>query len=532
MIVGVQTGVSKGILAGINNAAGGPTYYTGKLPATIGELSGWTGTACWTVGFNFTDAAGASVACASMTDGAAMTVSKLTSNPTILTTPQAGWASQGGISVGAANELLFVTDADWDVNATIPTIYMATISMGAGPSSVQEVLTGLTGAGSQGWMIEALGASGLRITCMGTASSYVTGSTAMFDGLPHVIAWVIDDAAGKAKLFTEWGTVELAGLSYTQTGSLICTVGPSSTGAHWSSATKYFQMARGQNAQAYTNAASVVTAYNTALTTGSHPAAITGLPTTLAELNSVLGTWSATTAYNMSSAAPAPMTGSAGPSLAAFTGTMAGGVPGTAMTVTAAPNVKPAFTSQPAATVDSNGDNMWGTGALPDLAHTGILVIKVPNGTHPGSGSDILGINSSTTGHRPWSIRSSSTGNIQLESYSSYSGSVQTASVTSTNLANDGAWRVVSWRRNDTTGAAAHRICVTNATGLSQANSSGVALSPNALTNEGGFGRIYQGPFATNPLYVSFAMFAWSGTMESNANIDTAVNNLRWRYGL
>lgn len=506
-----------------DGGGGGDPGFTGKLPATIGELSGWTGTACWTVGFNFTDATGASVSCASMTDGAAMTVSKLTNNPTISTAPQAGWASQGGVSVGAANELLFVTDADWDVNTTIPTIYMATISMASGPSSVQEVLTGLTGTGSQGWMVEALGASGLRITCMGTASSYVSGSTALFDGNPHVIAWVIDDAAGKAKLFTEWGTVELTGLSYTQTGSLICTVGPSSTGAHWSSATKYFQMARGQNAQAYTKAASVVTAYNTALTTGVAPAAITGLPTTLAELNSVLGTITATHAWNLSSLTASPMTGASGSAFQTFTGTMAGSVTGTVPTLSAAPQIKTAFTSQAACFMDSNGDNLWGAGNMPDGSHTAVLVFAAP-ATHTGSTEYVLGQSDPSTDSR-WYLRSNASNQLTLDSRDTVSNRTSTATLTG--VMTGGGWTVAAWRRG--VSGETNRLYVSS---VASTASGAIGTAPPAATEEGGLGRPYQATNTTTTSQCKIALWAWTASSTTDANIQTAVNNLRWRYGL
>lgn len=524
LLRGLKSGMERSALEGLQYPGTAPDLgFTGTLPTTIGELSGWTGTASWTVGFNFQDAAGASVACASMSDGAAMTVSKLTNSPTILTAPQAGWASQGGISIAAANELLFVTDADWDVNATIPTIYMATVSMASGPSSAQEILTGLTGTGSQGWLIEATGASGLRITCMGSASTYVTGSTAFFDGEPHVIAWCIDDAAGKAKLFTEWGTTELTGLTYTQTGSLICTVGPSSTGASWTATAKYFQMARGQHALAYTNAASVVTAYSAILSTGSGATSIVGLPTTLAELNTVLGTITATHAWNLSSLTASPMTGASGSAFQTFTGTMQGSVTGTTPTLSSAPQIKTSFTSQAACFMDSNGDNLWGSGNMPAGNHTGVLIFAAP-ATHTGSTEYILGKGDADVNDRWW-LRSNLSSQLTFDSRDT-SGS-QTTTATLTGVMTGGGWTVAAWRRGIS--GERNRLYVSS---VSSTASGVIGTAPNDATQQGGLGRPYEATVTTTTSQCKLALWAWVASSTTDADLQTAVNNIRWRYAL
>lgn len=506
------------------------TSYPGSLPDTMGALSGWTGTAMWDVAWNFGDCTAGS--CASLTGStSSVTLGDLSVDPTELSAPQAGWATQGGIRVTTATQLLFSANAALTVSTTIPSAYMLVFSCAAGPSGVQVIMSGYTGFGNEGWAIEALGASGLRVRSMGSASSYVTSSTAAFDGLPHAIMVVVDDAAGKVKLFTEWGTAELTGLTYTQSGANLLTIGPESTGASWFEPVDYYQAAFGKHPLAYTNAATALSTYHTALTTGVAPAAIVGLPTTLAELNAALGVVTLTNAYNLDSATPAPMTGSAGPSLTAFTGTMAGGVTGTAPTVTAAPQVRASFTSQAIIDINSNGDNLQGTAAMPDLAHTGVVLVRMPNGTHPGTSNAILGIQSGTTGQTPWRIGgSASTGNIQLESYNTYSGTLRAASITATNIANDGAWRLILWRRDNSGGT--NRITVTTPAGKSSSSSAAIGISPAAMSEEGGLGRIHQSPFAINPLFVGMALFGWGTSLATNADIETAADNFRWRYGI
>lgn len=541
LLRGLKSGLERSSLEGLQAPGDtGPTVFSGSLPNNIGEMSGWTGTSCWTVLHNFSNATLGPLACSAASDSGALSLILIPGGDTSATktaTGQSNYASQTGLNSSTSQAFLFAyASALWKHNATIPTAYIVTMRFDATPSAGDTFYSGIDGGSNSGFWLEAHPTSGVR-AAIGVGSgytytSYVAGAS-LYDGEYHTLMLVIDDAAGKAKLFSEFGNTESTGLSIAAGGNTICTIGPLARGYAFNGAT-YLLSARGEHPLLYTNAQSAFDSYELARTTGSHPAAITALPTTLAELNSVLATITLTNAYNLNSATPAPMAGASGPSLAAFTGTFAGGVPGTPPTVGAAPQVKESFTGQTCIEIDSVGDNLWGAGAMPDLAHTGLLLIKVPNGTHPGSGTpSIVGIADSTTGRTPWSIRSSSSANVlMLESYSNYSGSVQTASASATNLANDGAWRIIAWRRNDTTGAAAHRICVTNPTGLTQATSGGVAVSPIAMTNEGGLGRTYQTPFAVDPLLVSMAMFAWSPTMESNANIEAAVNNLRWRYGL
>lgn len=515
-------------LVTFGGAAPSPPLFDGSLPTTAAELNGWTQASPWEVVHNFTDfVSGSPGTCAAVTGSTAFTLTRLGSgDPEHLTADQAGYADQGGIKVRSAQELLYKgADSNWSVNTTIPTCYLVVLQFDSAPSGGQDVFAGLSGVGSEGWVIHTDGSSGVRLTCMGTDSSYVSGSTDLFDGSPHALLVVVDDAAGKAKLLTEWGNVELTGLSYSETSPLLATIGPPSTGGAWTAPVRYFQSAKGKHALAYTRAQSLLDEYVDALTNNTAPSAIAGLPTTLADLSDATGETFAE-GFNLSSATPASI--GTGPTLGAYTGLMQGSVTGTAPTVRSAPQVRTSFTAQGAIGIDSSGDNLTGVAALPDGTFTLLAVVKPPSGGHPGSARRLAGRINNTSGSAYWALETVNANSYRFISYNNYNADARTVTLTKTNLAADNTWHVIAVTRRGP--SAANRIKVDGETAVSATANS--ATAQGSITEQGGLGKTYQDTISNTPFVCDMAFVGWMSSSVTDANLDSLVDNFRWRYGI
>lgn len=230
-----------------------------KLPNSIADWATWTGWNHWTVAHNYTDASGSPVACAAVSDGTAFNLTRLGStDPALLSAPQAQMSTQGGIQVRSAQELLYKgADANWSVHATRPTVYGILFKLEAGASgAAQDIYCGQDGTGG-GWALQ-IDASGYPRLRMMAATSSNAGSTNCADGRWHFAVVVIDDANNRGKVVTEWGTATISSTAYSESGSLICTIGPTHTGATFPKPTSYAVTARGDHSTGWDDAASIV----------------------------------------------------------------------------------------------------------------------------------------------------------------------------------------------------------------------------------------------------------------------------------
>lgn len=236
-----------------------------KLFNSIAEINAATGFSLWELGHNFTDYDdGVDPAeCEAVSDGTAFPLRCLGANtPTKLAPPQARYGDQGAMRVNVADGFVYRgAHADWSVDATVPTAYLVHFRVDATDSTEQTIFSGLSGAGSEGWRLTVKGSgtgAGLKLYVMGVGSSVPAGSAEVCDGNAHTVLIVIDDANNRARMVSKWGTVTMTGVfTYSQSGHLICTVGPTWTGATWTKATSYFCSFKGKHADAYNNAADI-----------------------------------------------------------------------------------------------------------------------------------------------------------------------------------------------------------------------------------------------------------------------------------
>lgn len=236
-----------------------------KVFNSIAEIDAATTFAMWEHGRNYTDyTLGGSPAdhCDAVSDGVAFTVQRLgTNTPSKLSPPQARYADQGAVRIDVSDGLLYRgAHADWSVDATVPTAYLLHFRVDSSDSTEQTIFSGLSGFGSEGWRLTVKGSgtgAGVKLYVMGTGSSVPSGSSAVCDGKEHTVLIVIDDANGRATLVTEWGAVTLTGLTYTQSGNLLCTIGPTHTGDTWTKTVSYLCDFKGKHANAYTSAAAI-----------------------------------------------------------------------------------------------------------------------------------------------------------------------------------------------------------------------------------------------------------------------------------
>lgn len=507
-----------------------PTGYAGTLPSTVAELNGWSLASPWTILYNFNSATvnptvPPSVAPGSVAHGLIKWGSDATATKT--TDGQSGYADQSGYTVNTNQDFVIqYASAAWKFSATVPTCYLMTFRIASAPASVQTILGGSDGAGG-GWYLEAHETSGIR-AMIGTGAVYVAmshvGGTSFYDNEYHTVLLVIDDASGKSKLYTEFGNTESTSMTIAS-GDAICTIGPVGTPYHWSAPTTYLTVARGEHPLLYTNAQSLFDEYEDARLNNVNQTAIASLPKSLADLNDASGL-TFTDGWNLESvSSQAALTGASTPAIVPFTGTPLAGGTGTAPTLSAAPQVRTAFTSQAAMLCDSAKDGMGVAGGLPSNNFTMFLVMYSPSSWTSGTG--FIGRYSLTTGDRGFRVRTSG-GTTILQTYSSYSTSVSaTAAI---DIKDGGVWRIVALRVAPQ--SAYSRIAVTttaSATIVAASSSTTIgAIGADPATENGQIGvGAYDADIGSK-----FAMCAWLNSQVSDANLETAINSFRWRYGI
>lgn len=233
-----------------------------KLPNSITDWNDWTGWSHWDVAHNYTDATGSPVTCAAVTGSAAFGLSRLgTTDPALLSAPQAQMSTQGGIQVRSAQELLYRgADANWSVGAAV-TIYAVMFKLETNASgAAQDIFCGQDGTGG-GWTIQVDASNFLRLRMMGATSGNVANSSQCADGRWHLALVVIDDAGNRGKIVTEWGDASITATAYSESGPLICTIGPTHTGATFPKPVSYVVSAKGEHHTGWTEATNILNAF-------------------------------------------------------------------------------------------------------------------------------------------------------------------------------------------------------------------------------------------------------------------------------
>lgn len=535
LLRGLKSGLERSALEGLQVPGDtGPTAFSGSLPDNIGELSGWTGTACWTLLYNFNAATLSPAACVKATGSTGNNLTKLgsASDTAKTTSGQSGYADQTGLTINSDQDFIYgnATTA-WSFSPTVPTCYLLTFKFGATPSTYYTFFAGQDGTAGGGWSLSVSNTAGIRAGIGNGTSGFVqtayVGGTSFFDGEYHTILLVIDDANGKAKLYSEFGNTESTGLTIGG-GASFCTIGPSGAGGGWGAPVTYLVAARGEHPLLYDNAQALFNEYEDARLNGTHPAAITALPTTLAEVNSLTGI-AFTHAWNVNSATPSPMTGSAGVAMAAETASIYNGSPGVAPTVSAAPQVRTSMTGQAAARFAAGGyANLKAD--LP-LAHLPYALVVIYKQAPAATAKTILGRGQSSS---PRGFLLNSPSNDRVTLYHRDSGlSVVTSSIAAP-ASSDNTWRVAAVSVKPTATA----LQAINDNGQTVAGATVLATS-NATADQGYLGaqavQVASGTTYTNGGNLDIALVAWvqsPGVQPDATALETAVNALRWRYGI
>lgn len=230
---------------------------------SIAEVNAAGALTVWELGHNFTDYndAGSPPDCAAVSDGTAFLLQRLgTNTPTKLAPAQARYSDQGAMRVNVADGFLYRgAHADWSAAGSTPVGYLIHFRVDASDSTEQTVWSGLSGTGSEGWRLTVKGSggsAGLKLYVMGVGSSIPAGSSAVCDGKEHTVLIVIDDANNRARMVSEWGTITMTGVfTYSETGPLICTVGPTFTADTWTKPVSYFWQFKGEHADLFSSAA-------------------------------------------------------------------------------------------------------------------------------------------------------------------------------------------------------------------------------------------------------------------------------------
>lgn len=512
------------------------TAFAGTFPSTVAELNGWTMASPWTLLYNFNSATVNPTVPPSVANGSvAHGLIKWGSDATATKTAdgQGGYADQSGYTVNTNQDFVIqYASAAWKFSATVPTCYLMTFKIASAPASVQTIFGGSDGAGG-GWYLEAHETSGIR-AMIGTGAVYVAmshvGGTNFYDDEYHTVLLVIDDASGKAKLYTEFGNTESTSMTIASADA-ICTIGPVGTPYHWSAPTTYLVVARGEHALLYDNAQTLFDEYEDARLNNVNQTAIAGLPTTLAEMDSLTGL-SFDTLYNMGGTTVTPAAGSSGGSLAADTGVIHSATNGTAPTATAAATalVRQSFTSQGATTFDSAWDNLTGTDILPTGATPMfcLLVYKIASSANLKQ----LISRASAGPNRGWYIDSN--GSDVLRMVSINSGETATALSTAGTVGGDGLWHVVLVSSPGNNGGSGGTLSalVSGATEVTTAHtpfSTAVTVGGSVGAHAG------NASDATPNCYGSplIALIAWGeGTQPDATARGNAMNAFRWKYGL
>lgn len=239
--------------------------FAGKLPNSIYELDRWTLLSPWTILHNYSSATVGPSACAAASGSSTLNLIKLGSGTTstLASAGQSKFVRQTGFVVNTNQDFLYAgLSSTWKFSATVPTAYLVTLKFAGTPTSGQYLFGGLDGVNG-GWAIEAHATSGIR-AAIGSGSGYVNtsyvGGTSLYDGKYHTIMLVIDDAGGKAKIYTEFANTESTGLTISS-GNAYPTIGPNSAGSTWGTAVTYLLTARGEHASLYTSAQDVFDKY-------------------------------------------------------------------------------------------------------------------------------------------------------------------------------------------------------------------------------------------------------------------------------
>lgn len=508
--------------------AGGPSYFSGTLPSTVAALNGWSLASPWTILYNFDSATVGPSAVSVATGSVAHGLIKWGSDATATKTAdgQSGYADQSGYTVNTNQDFfLQYASAAWKFSATVPTAYLLTFKFAGTPSDNQAIFSGSDGVNG-GWYLECFAANGIR-AAIGSGSGYTltsfVGGTNFWDGEYHTILLVIDDAAGKAKIYSEFGNTESTGLTIASNDS-IATIGPRTAGGIWGTAVTYLLSARGEHPLLYTNAQSLFDEYEDARLNNVNQTAIASLPKSLADLNDASGL-TFTDGWNLeSTGSNSALTGASTAAISPFTGTVPAGGTGTAPTAAAAPQVRTSFTSQAAVLMDSSKDNLGAGGGLPTNNFTMLLVWYTPASYTSGTG--VAGRVGYTTGNRGWRVRLS-TANTLLETYSSYGTSV--SATLGVDMRGGNVWRT-NVIRVAPQGSYSRLVSTASDTSTISAQNSvaTVGVIGTAPSEVGQLGCEAYGP----QLNSKYALCAWLNSQVTDANIEAAINSFRWRYGL
>lgn len=515
------------------------TAYAGTLPSTVAALNGWSLASPWTLLYNFDGATvnptvPPSVAPGSVAHGLIKWGSDATATKT--TDGQSGYADQSGYTVNTNQDFVIqYASAAWKFSATVPTCYLMTFKMASTPASVQTILGGSDGLGG-GWYLEAHETAGIR-AMIGTGAVYVAmshvGGTSFYDNEYHTVLLVIDDASGKAKLYTEFGNTESTSMTIATTDA-ICTIGPIGTPYHWSAPTTYLTVARGEHPLLYTNAQSLFDEYEDARLNNVNQTAIASLPSSLSELTGLSGFSEFTNAYTILSSASsvAPVTGSAGPTMAPNTGVLHSATNGTTPTLGPTGSVRTGFTAQRSVQFDSTYDNLTGADALPDAASAMVLLLVFRGAaSYVAANKCIIGNCSSTRG---WNFNVNSTGSITYGVINA--GTTQTYATVSTNAGKDGLWHTALLACQGNNGGVAGELSM-SIDAVTPTDTTVIANTTNPTSTE------YWGAMPPNiqtaaPLVnptIEIAHVSWVQSPSAFPNAAARASMLasfRWRYGL
>lgn len=501
------------------------TAYAGTFPNTVAAMNGWSLASPWTVVHNFTNATEGPLACSAVTGSAALSLINVPTGDTSAVktaTGQGGYADQAGVKVTTGNSFLFAyASANWKHNATVPTCYLLTFKFDVAPSAGDVFFSGIDGGASAGWWLEAHPTSGIR-AAIGSGSAYVNtsyvGTTGWYDGEYHTVMLVIDDAAGKAKIYSEYGNTESTGLTIAAGGNTICTYGPLAKGYAFGGDCTYLLGARGEHDLLYANAQSLFDEYEDARLNNVNQTAIAGLPTTLTELNNATGL-SFTHAWNLSSVSSnPPITGASGANLAPYTGTLAVGGAGTAPTLLTAPQGRTSFTSQAGVLMDSANDNLEGSDLWTGLNMTAFIVFKC---TDVG-GSSIAHKTDYTATKAGW-LAYLSGGSLTLQCYNSFSTSIARSYTPPSGYTSN--YHLMSFRVPGASGQYS-RVKMGKSAGSSSASTYGTPAAESSAIAVLGANKD-QASRNTSILFV-----ARLAGQTADATLDAAHEAFRWRYGL
>lgn len=502
-----------------------PTGYAGTLPSTVAELNGWTLASIWDFAHNFKDITGSPNVVDAMPGSSSFQLTRLgSSQATVISAPQSGYADQAGITIATSSQTLYKASTNWSHSATVPTVYLCTFRFESAPvTKSPKFLGGLAGDGINGFYVQAHATSGIRVGIGNGTSGFVNtsyiGGTSFYDGEWHTLAFCVDDAAGKVKLACGAYSTESTGLTIYTPVSIFCTVGATYNGdPDWEPSVSYLLIARGQHPLAYTNFETALDEYEDARLNNVNQTAIAGLPTTLAELNSASGL-TFTHAWNMSSVSSnPPITGASGASLAPYTGTLVVGGAGTAPTLLTAPQGRTSFTSQAGVLLDSANDNMYGSDLWTGLDMTAFIVLK----TTDVSGSSIAAKTDYTAAKAGWVVTVSG-GSLTLTCYSSFSTSISRGYTPPSGYATN--YNLLSFRVPGASGQYS-RVKMGGSAGSSSSSTYGTPGTESSAIAVLGANKD-QATRNTSILFV-----ARLAGQTADAALDAAHDAFRWRYGL